>query len=97
MKRVCIIVLCVCIVLSLFACKPLLPAEYARLNAKAEGVFSTDYLENEGYEAAYLDFAYRFFRTIDGTEIKSFCLSPLSAPPSSLSLTAASVIFVICS
>ena len=79
MKRVCIIVLCVCIVLSLFACKPLLPAEYARLNAKAEGVFSTDYLENEGYEAAYLDFAYRFFRTIDGAETKNFCLSPLSA------------------
>ena len=79
MKRILIIALCVIIVFSLFACHTLSPAEYSRLNAKAEGVFSTEYLENTKYETAYLDFAYRFFRTVNGAETKNFCLSPLSA------------------
>ena len=79
MKKLLIVLPCVIIISSLIACRAVSPIEYDRLNAKAEGAFSTEHLENKEYETAYLDFAYRFFRAVDERERENFCLSPLSA------------------
>ena len=79
MKKLFIAFLCFIIVFALFACSRTGAEEYSRLNAEAEGTFSDEYLSNVTYDAAYKDFCYRFFGTVNQDENRNFCLSPLSA------------------
>ena len=78
MKKLICLLICLCTLFTFCCCSGNV-AEYSKLNAAAEGTFTTEHLNNATYDAAYRDFSYRFFKTVTGSDAKNLCISPLSA------------------